>query len=162
MNILVRESREDDKKEITRFIYDLGEYIMGIDPLGRVHEMPNQGVPYTEEMINKVSNNEGEIYVAEIEGRTVGFVAGIIEEYDSNDISGYGPFKEGRVIELYVDEESRGKKAGQVLITKMEDYFREKQCDLIRIGVFKTNENAQKFYSKLNYSERNIEIVKKI
>lgn len=162
MNILIRKNIGIDKDSITKCLFNLGNYLMQIDSLNRIHEMPNEAIPYTEEMFQRVSSNEGIIYVAEADGKVVGFIAGIIEEYEDGDSSGYGPNREGRIIELYVDEKFRGKKIGKLLIIKLEDYFKEKKCDLSRVDVFKTNKNAYEFYCKLSYDERNVELVKKI
>ena len=44
----------------------------------------------------------------------------------------------------------------------MEEYFKSVECKAVLIDVFGYNLNAQNFYSKNGYKNRNIEIMKKI
>ena len=45
---------------------------------------------------------------------------------------------------------------------KMENFFKENNCEWILIDVFAYNENAIKFYEKQNYHPRMIVDIKKI
>ena len=49
-----------------------------------------------------------------------------------------------------------------VNMEKMEKYFKEKGCGFLLVDVFEYNEIAKKYYKKLGYNTRNIEMCKKI
>ena len=70
--------------------------------------------------------------------------------------------KRGRVTELVVSKEYRSNGIGKQLLDKMEKHFKEVGCKGVLIDVFAYNENAQKFYYKNGYFNRNIEVMKKI
>lgn len=70
--------------------------------------------------------------------------------------------KRGRITELIVSRECCSNGVGKQLLNKMENYFKEAGCKGIFIDVFAYNENAQKFYYKNGYFDRNIEVMKKI
>ncbi len=48
------------------------------------------------------------------------------------------------------------------LLNKMDSYFKEAGCKDVLIDVFAYNKNAQRFYYKNGYFNRNVEIMKKI
>lgn len=49
-----------------------------------------------------------------------------------------------------------------MLIQKMETYFKDSDCEYIRVDCFAPNKNAYHFYEKLEYKDRQIEMMKKI
>jgi ribosomal protein S18 acetylase RimI-like enzyme len=72
------------------------------------------------------------------------------------------PSKSGRILELVVKEACRGQGIGSMLIRRMEDYFRLKGCDIVRVEVFVPNTHAREFYAREQYSNRVIDMVKKL
>lgn len=44
----------------------------------------------------------------------------------------------------------------------MEEYFREQECEFVRVSCFAPNTDAHRFYEKSGYEDRNIEMVKRL
>ena len=87
---------------------------------------------------------------------------GIIIEFDENDYLDYKCPKEGEITELIVSSKCRNKGLGKQLMQKMEDYFKEMDCEYILVDVFAYNEKAIKFYDKNGYHSRMYTNIKKI
>lgn len=49
-----------------------------------------------------------------------------------------------------------------MLMNKMEEYFKSKDCEYILVDVFAYNENAIKFYDRNGYHSRMYTKIKKI
>jgi hypothetical protein len=45
---------------------------------------------------------------------------------------------------------------------KLENYFRVKGCDIVRVECFVPNVGAYAFYTKLQYHDRMIDMVKRL
>ena len=80
----------------------------------------------------------------------------VIDNYD------FKAPKRGRVIELIVSNNVRSKGIGNILIDKMEDYFKSVGCGAVLISVFGYNDRAINFYKKNKYYNRLIDMIKVI
>ena len=87
---------------------------------------------------------------------------GCIRPYDEYDYLDYKCPKTGEITELIVTNKIRNKGVGQLLINKMEEYFKSLDCEYINIDVFAYNENAIKFYNKNGYHHRMYIDIKRI
>ena len=67
-----------------------------------------------------------------------------------------------KISELIISKHARSKGVGQKLIKKMEEYFKQINCEYILIDVFAYNKNAIKFYNRQGYHTREIINIKKI
>jgi ribosomal protein S18 acetylase RimI-like enzyme len=61
--------------------------------------------------------------------------------------------KEGYIISLFVLPGNRGKGYGKALMTKTMDFLKEKNCDMLSIGVNLGNDGAHKLYYRLGYKD---------
>lgn len=149
-------------EDVKDLLVELEEYIVSIDKdnLDRVHE------EYREKMavldLEEVKNNDGKCYIAVEDEKAVGVIMGCISKYDEYDYLDYKCPKSGEVTELVVSKKVRSRGIGQQLMDKMENYFKEKKCEYIKIDVFAYNENAIKFYEKKEYHTRMLIDIKKI
>ncbi|HKM41812.1 MAG TPA: ribosomal protein S18-alanine N-acetyltransferase [Methanocorpusculum sp.] len=82
-------------------------------------------------------------YVAEAEGRIVGFSAGAIEETDEE--------KYGHICNLAVSPDMRGFGIGRLLLRKLERDFFIKGCTACSLEVRTGNTSARGFYEKIGY-----------
>ncbi len=160
MNTSIRQYNENDKESLIELMNKLQDYLISIDPLKRMRRLLGYGENYTGQLLSKTKNHDGIIFLAEIGNKVVGCIAGAIEEQSKVDLLGYSPFKDGRILEMVVDENYRGHNIGAKLMGSIEEYFKKKNCDAVRVEVFKPNLNAFQFYKKINYSERAIDLIK--
>ena len=149
-------------EDVRDLLLELGEYIVSIDKdnLEQVHK------DYREKMalidLEKVNKNNGKCYLAIEDDKAIGLIMGIIREYDENDYLDYKCPKEGEITELIVSQKVRSKGIGQLLMNKIEDYFRSLGCEYVIVDVFAYNENAIKFYDKKGYHPRMYTDIKKL
>jgi len=87
-------------------------------------------------------------------------IARFIEKQTKESLLECVPTKAGRVDDLFVYPEYRSKNIGRLLMNKIEDYFKSKNCDVIKLNVFAPNIRAHEFYKKLNYQDRLIGMLK--
>ena len=127
----------DDVKDL---LVELEEYIVSIDKdsLDQLHP------EYKEKMalldLKEVNDNKGKCYLAVENDKAVGLIMGCIRPYDEYDYLDYKCPKTGEITELIVTNKIRNKGVGQLLINKMEEYFKSLDCEYINIDVFAYNE----------------------
>lgn len=161
-NISIKKYSAEDKKILVKLMEELQDFLVQIDPLKILRRMPEYGEEYTKGLLKKVEKLNGAIFVANFGKNPAGLVLGIIETKDKNDLLDSVPTKVGRILELIVSEKYRGKKIGSVLMSRIEDYFRQQDCDVIRLEVFEPNHSARNFYKHQEYEERVIDLIKVI
>ncbi len=112
--------------------------------------------------MNKVKNQSGKIYLAIENESVIGLIIGIVDEKDEIDKLTNDCTKTGSIIELIVNHNLRGNGVGKILLEKMEQYFKDINCKRINIEVFGPNKSALNFYTKNDYTIRDIIVSKKI
>lgn len=153
----------DDKyrDDVVRLLNELQEYIVSIDKEKYNVVDSSYGSVYIDEVLEEVDKNNGCIYLYELNGIIVGMIVGIINN-DVIDNYDFKAPKRGRVIELIVSNNVRSKGIGNILIDKMEDYFKSVGCGAVLISVFGYNDRAINFYKKNKYHNRLIDMIKVI
>lgn len=149
----------DDVKDL---LVELEEYIVSIDKdnLDQVH--PEYRYKMAVLDLEEVKNNNGKCYIAVDNDKAVGLIMGCIFSYDEYDYLDYKCPKRGEITELIVSKNVRSKGIGNMLMNKMEEYFKSDGCEYILVDVFAYNENAIKFYDKNGYHSRMYTNIKKI
>jgi GNAT superfamily N-acetyltransferase len=160
MKARIREYQGSDRTAFVKLMEQLMDYIVSIDDLKRTRRMPEFGESYTQRTLQKVAENNGIIYVAELDAELVGVVVGIIPEQTKEDQLEHVPSKCGEVLELAVKAGYRGRGVGTMLMNKLEEYFKENNCNRSGVGVLFPNKNAHRLYSKLGYKDRSIYMTK--
>ena len=141
---------------------ELEEYIISIDKdnLDQLHP------EYREKMalldLEEVNNYNGKCYLAVENDKAIGLIMGCIPLYDEYDYLDYKCPKHGEITELIVTNKIRSKGIGQMLINKMEEYFKSIGCEYILVDVFGYNEMGKRFYMKKGYHPRMEIMIKKI
>ena len=129
------EYEEKYLEDVRDLLVELEEYIVSIDKdgLDRVH------FEYREKMalldLEEVKNNKGKCYLMLDGNSVVGLIMGYVREYDKYDYLDYKCPRCGEISELIVSKNARSKGAGQQLIRKMEEYFKQINCEYILIDV---------------------------
>lgn len=151
-----------ERPSIAQLMRELQGHLAAIDPLKRIRALSDFDVEaYIDHLLEHVQG-KGMILLAKDEDMVVGFIAGTIPEEDPDDTLDHYPAKEGKIVELVVSEKHRGGGIGRILMEKIEEYFREQNCEYIRVGCFAQNTGTHSFYEKCGYGDRYIEMLKKI
>lgn len=152
--MLIREYIIKDNEKLIAALYRFQGYLAELDPLKRVQCQSGFGEVYVDDLLKKISKNNGKILIVEEDGGVIGFASGYIEEISEQERLGYIPVISGYIPDIYLDPEYRGTGIGAQLMEKMEQYFKEKGCNLVSFKVLKSNEVAHEFYKKLGYEDR--------
>lgn len=149
-------------EDVKDLLVEFEKYVVSIDKdnLDQIH--PNYREKMTILDLKEVSNNDGKCYMVVEDNKAIGLIMGCIFPYDEYDYLDYKCPKTGEITELIVTNKIRNKGVGQLLINKMEEYFKSLDCEYINIDVFAYNENAIKFYNKNGYHHRMYIDIKRI
>ena len=149
-------------EQIKDLLVELQNYLIDIDDWHTQILLPQ----YREEMFkidkNKVDKQNGKIYLYVEKNVVKGLIIGIVEEKDEIDKLTNDCAKTGSILELVVKSSIRGQGIGNILLEKMEEYFKSINCKRINIEVFGPNEKGLNFYEKNNYIVRDMIVSKKI
>ena len=149
-------------EDVRDLLVELEEYILTIDKdeLDQIHP------DYREKMVlldlEKIKSTNGKCYLAVENDKAIGLIMGTIVNFDKYDYLDYKCPKEGEITELIVTSKTRSKGVGQALMQKLEDYFKEMDCEYILVDVFAYNKRGIDFYNKQGYHPRMLTDIKKI
>ncbi len=161
MDFSVREYRDEDYQALVGCLRGLQGFVHALDPLEHLRAIHDfNAEAYTDSLLASVSKKQGQIFLADHDGKVTGCVAGWVIPDEDVDLVSHHPSKTGRVFELFVDESVRGKRVGAGLMSAMELYFLEKGCDSVRLEVFSPNKDAYAFYRKIGYDDRCVDMIK--
>lgn len=149
-------------EDVKDLLVELEEYIVSIDKdeLDRLHSEYRDKMAILD--LEEVKNNNGKCYIAVENDKAIGLIMGCIFLYDEYDYLDYKCPKRGEITELIVSKNVRSKGIGNMLISKMEEYFKSLGCEYILVDVFAYNDNAIKFYDRNGYHPRMYTNIKKI
>jgi len=156
------EYNEKYLSDVRDLLVELEEYILSIDEdhLDELHP------DYREKMalldLEEVNKHEGKCFLAVENEKAVGLIMGTIPPYDEYDYLDYKCPRRGRITELIVTSKIRSNGVGNLLISKMEEYFKSVGCEYVLIDVFAYNESAINFYNKKGYHPRMLVDIKKL
>ena len=149
-------------EDVRDLLVELEEYIISIDK----DELDTLHPEYREKMalidLEKVKNNNGKCYLAIENNKAIGLIIGIVSSYNEYDYLDYKCPKRGEIIELIVTSKIRSTGVGQLLMNKMEKYFKSVKCKYVLTDVFGYNDMALKFYFKQGYRPRMLTTIKKL
>ena len=100
-----------------------------------------------------------QLYVAKMEGMTVGYVSVKIRNYDW---PGVVKRKVMIVDELCVDELCRGHGIGTEMMEDIRALAKAFRCTDLQLGVYPQNDDAVGFYQKCGFTIRSIDMQRKV
>jgi GNAT superfamily N-acetyltransferase len=163
MDIKIEPFVKTQTKAVAALMNDFRDFLISIDPNGRFRRLPGYGEYALEEELANIGNDRGVIYIALDGDRAVGFsVAFLMKDFSEGDLLGVFRAQRGRIEELYVVPEYRGKGIASTLMQKMEIFLKEKGCDYIFVGVHAFNQNAHELYKHLGYADVGVDLMKKV
>ena len=156
MNIIeYNEKYIDDVKDL---LVELEEYIVSIDK----DNLDIVSSDYRDKMFEYDLSNSDICYIAVDNNKVIGLIIGKIRKYDEVDYLDYRCPKMGIITELIVTSKVRSKGIGKLLISKIHEYFKDKDCEYVIVDVFNYNDNGIKFYLNNGYHTRMITMINKI
>jgi ribosomal protein S18 acetylase RimI-like enzyme len=160
--MIIREYKSTDKQALVLLLDEMLENTISIDELKLHRHRKDYGEEEAKNIISGVEKGVEMIYVAEVEGRVVGLIAGIVKDWVKADLPWLVPHKEGEIEDLFVSDEYRRQGVGTKLVEKITEWFKNEGCSVISVGTEAANERACLFYQKCGLSERDVKLMKKL
>ena len=154
--IIEYDSKYDE--EIKDLLIQLQQYLadMDIEGYNIVGEWYRDN--YFEKTLEEVEKCNGKIFLYKDNEKIVGLIIGIINN-DATIRYDFKAPKRGRITELVVDKEYRGKGIGKELLLKMKEHLKSNGCEKIMIAVFGYNESSKKFYKENGFHIRMLDMI---
>ncbi len=109
-------------------------------------------------MKRKLAKENAFLFVAEYDGKIVGYIFGWIERRSKNY---WKTSKYGYICDLFVKEEYRKKGIGKALLKEAEEWFKKRGISKIFLEVYFDNP-AREYYMRQGYSPIDIKMIKNI
>lgn len=154
--IIEYDSKYDE--QIKNLLVQLQQYLADMDKEGYNIVGNDYREKYFIKTIEEVEKCNGKILLFKENDKIVGLIVGLINNDETERFDFKAP-KRGRITELIVDKEYRGKQIGKQLLDAMKEYLKYNKCEKILIAVFGYNESAIKFYEKNGYHIRMIDMI---
>lgn len=153
----IREARRpDDEPLMIRYINALQRFEHAFEPNRRIDA--HSGADYLPELLKRVDAMNGRIFIAETDGRPVGW--GVFHTQDNMLFVVEEERRHGYIAELFVIEEMRSRGIGRALIAACEDAARALSLRLVMIGVLVGNTRARKAYEAAGFKPYAVELRK--
>ena len=154
--IIEYDSKYDE--EIKELLVQLQQYLADMDKEGYNIVGENYREKYFEKTMEDVKRCNGKILLFEDNKKIVGLIIGIINNDETKRYDFNAP-KRGRITELVVDKEYRGKGIGRKLLLEMKTHLKSNGCKKVLIAVFGYNESAIKFYKENGFHIRMLDMI---
>ncbi|MCD8116588.1 MAG: GNAT family N-acetyltransferase [Oscillospiraceae bacterium] len=152
----------NEKQQVVNLLVELQEYLVSVDEES-VQTIDNEyGEKYFIYLQELIKKHDGIILLAVSGSEVDGFIAGYIEPKDEEDVITNRCPRRGIISDLAVTAPRRGSEIGKDLMSAIERYFSEMNCEFVAVDLFAPNDTARKFYDSLGYTPRNIELYKRL
>lgn len=145
-------------EQIKDLLVQLQQYLADMDKEGYNIVGNEYKEKYFAKTMEEVKKCNGKIMLYKDNEKIVGLIVGLINNDETEQYDFKAP-KRGRITELIVDKEYRGKQIGKQLLAEMNKYLKSIGCEKILIAVFGYNESAIEFYEKNGYHIRMIDMI---
>jgi GNAT superfamily N-acetyltransferase len=162
MDVTFREYLDKDHDQLLTLSKKLGTFGKSIDPMKRIKNASGFAEIDLEETLQNVQKYQGKILLAEQNVDIIGFIIGVIWKQSEKNELEIGRHRLGEVLDLFLEESYRGQGIGSKMLTMMEAYFKEQDCDSMWVHLFAPNENAHTVYEKFGFVDRSIGMLKNI
>src|SRR5262245_50405323 len=147
---------QQDTSSLRECIVELQEFERRIEPaLPAGTAMADAYLAY---ILERCREYCGKVFVAEVDHKVVGFVSvwARVQPTEPDE----PPTEYAYISDLVVLASFRQRGLGRVLLRRAEDYARDQQARVIRIGVLARNGIARQLYLDVGFTERRIELSK--
>ena len=160
--VRVRAYRAADRRTLEGFFDAFQDELVAMDDLGRLVRRSGYGAHAAGQCLREVQTERGRLLIAELDGRPVGFAAGVVRSPPpgAHLSARVGPY--GRVTELYVAPGARRRGVATRLLARLDGHFARAGCETVRVEVFVPNLSARRLYAQLGYRERDLELIRPI
>jgi ribosomal protein S18 acetylase RimI-like enzyme len=161
--IKIRNLRKSDEKQLLRLAINFfkkeqrGKIVSKrLFPLIEYKDYDNHLREDVKDYMN-LDPKEAIIFVAEDNGKLIGFIHGKIDQRPKKVLN-----RVGIIDDWFVEKDYRGKEIGEKLWDKLMKWFKSKRCNCLELDVFTTNKKAIKIYHKLGFIDKVLFMMRKL
>lgn len=155
---LIREYRQEDIPALEECIVELQEFERKIEPNRREGTSVSQ--KYVEGVVKNCKQQNGNIFVAEEDGKVIGFCSVWVEKKPEELISTLAEY--AYISDCILLPDFRGKGLGKALLSAAEKHAIEAGMKTIIIGVLAKNTGAIEVYKKAGFEDYEMLLRKKV
>ena len=143
----IRPGRRDDAAEAARLWMQSASEHTSHDPI-------YVAAPGAERVMRRfladlTSSSHAFLFVADYDGRTIGFVSGELRESSPT----FSPKTWASVDDVFVEPDYRNLGVGRTLVESVKSWAKERGADGVSLQVAAANERGRKFYEDLGFRE---------
>lgn len=154
MKIIVRKAVLEELKTIQDLNHKLFLWDFDRDPNLNV-AWPHQEAG-REYFTRRITGERGTCFIAEYEGKIIGYVAGSVEK----NITPISTVLRGELENIYIEEEFRSKGAGKLLTNALIDWCKSHNAQSIVVSAYIHNEAAVEFYKARGFKPLELKLEK--
>lgn len=163
MDVRIRPYKAEDRSAVLQLFKQLQDHLGHLDPAQSYRTADNFDVEdFFDFVVDDNLGREGTIILADLDGSVVGLATGSVLIQDHERLLSHYSEKIGILYELCVDTMHRRRGIGTRLVVEMERYFLSIGCVSMQLECLTQNHEAQNFYARHGFRERNIQLVKRI
>jgi len=155
--MIIREATEKDEEKIKELIKKLHAFEIPMEEL--YVAKPDTADRNLMFFKHKTKNNNGTIFVVEIDDKIIGYAVCWIERRPTYL---YKVDKIGYISDVFVEEPYRGRGIGSALLGKILEWFKNKNIKYVELSVLAKNEKAKKFYEKHGFKVYSLNLRKAV
>ncbi len=126
------------------------------------HRLPGEEIAerYLQALLQRRKEGSAEIFVAEMEGKPVGFLSVLLSEQLDADLN--EPIELAYLSDIVILKEYRKGGIGEALVKRAEQYAIEKNASYLSANVLANNKGGRALYGKAGFNEYELLMLKKL
>jgi len=146
-NFTIRPGRREDAAEAARLWMQSAEEHTAHDPIYTTSSGAERVMRRF--LADLTGSSHSFLFVAEVAGKTVGFVSGELRESSPT----FHPKTWASVDDVFVEPDYRNLGVGRALLESVKTWAKERDADGVSLQVAAANERGRKFYEELGFRE---------
>ncbi|MCE7998687.1 MAG: GNAT family N-acetyltransferase [Rhodobiaceae bacterium] len=147
--ILVRPAEPADRNTLVVFMSGM---LAAAGEIEQNRAKPDDAAaPHTDDLLKDIVTQDGAVFVAEVAGTAVGFIACTLSE-ESGAYIREEERRFGQVNNLFVVEGERGRGVAEALMVAAQDHIQARGVTHMRLSVLQGNGRARAFYERCGWT----------
>lgn len=160
--ITIEKYSEKYFNDIATLVYELQDYFVEIDSFKqrKPFDSITEAQQLVQQILEDVKEMNGVLFVASFDEQVVGFVQGIINDHNGEVMHNltHKQSKDAWIGFLFVKPEFRSQNIGKSLIDTIKDFFKQNNCDTMRLIVSSDNHKAIEIYENYGFKTTDLKM----
>ena len=158
--MIIRKGTAEDISQLIQFLHDFAEYYRKnniISPELAPFEVYKNKDDYFARVVESYFDKQKHIFVAEVNGRLIGYIFGYAKERPGRLLN-----KKGIVEDWFVADNYRNTGIGKKLLAFLIKEFKNENCNVLSICAFASHKETISKYRQMGFVDMDLTLVKKI